>query len=67
MTSTATVSNPFADASVKAKAQADIDGVKQVQSDVTKAINDVQQKVGGIPQMATGALAKVRAFVTSGT
>jgi prefoldin subunit 5 len=58
---TATVSNPFGDASAKAKAQADLDGVKKVQGDVMKSVNDVQAKLAGIPEMATKALAKLTA------
>jgi uncharacterized protein YicC (UPF0701 family) len=58
---TATVSNPFGDASAKAKAQADLDGVKKAQEDVMKSVNDIQGKVAGIPEMATNALAKLTA------
>lgn len=56
---TTTVSNPFAGADAKAKAQANIDSVKQVQADVSKSVSDVQGKITGIPQMATKALAKI--------
>ena len=66
-TATATVSNPFASAEGKAKAQADIDGVKKVEADVSKSISDVQAKLTGIPAMATGALAKISASFAAGT
>ncbi|MBX3200440.1 MAG: hypothetical protein KF850_14800 [Labilithrix sp.] len=62
-----TVANPFGSAEDKAKAQAEIDGVKQVQADTSKSISDVQAKVTGIPQMATAALAKLTASFAAGT
>lgn len=62
-----TVSNPFGSAEGKAKAQAELDSVKQVQADVTKSIEDVQGKITGIPAMATGALAKLTASFAAGT
>jgi hypothetical protein len=40
--------------------------VKQVEADVTKSVNDLQQKIAGIPKMATGALAKLTASFTAG-
>jgi tRNA A22 N-methylase len=61
------MSNPFGDASAKAKAKADLDAVKSVQADVTKAIEGVQGKVGTIPGMATDALAKLTASFAAST
>lgn len=66
-TASVKVSNPFGSAEEKAKAQAEIDSVQQVQADTSKSISDVQAKVTGIPQMATGALAKLAASFTAGT
>lgn len=63
---TATVSNPFAGAESKAKAQAEIDSVQKIQADVSKSVSDVQAKVTGIPEMATKALAKITATITTG-
>lgn len=62
-----TMSNPFGDASAKAKAQADLDAVKSVQADVTKSIEGVQGKIGTIPAMATDALAKLTASFAAST
>ncbi len=65
-TASVKVSNPFGSAEEKAKAQAEIDSVQQVQAETSKAISDVQAKVTGIPQMATGALAKLTASFAAG-
>ena len=62
-----TVANPFGSADSKAKAQAEIDSVQQVQAETSKSISDVQSKVTGIPQMATAALAKLTASFAAGT
>lgn len=64
---TVTVSNPFASADAKAKAKADIDGVKQVQADTMKSISDAQGKIAGVPALATGALAKLAGSFAAGT
>lgn len=64
---TAASANPFGSADSKAKAKADLDSVKQVQADVNKSITDVQAKVTGIPAMATDALAKLTATLTTGS
>jgi hypothetical protein len=58
---TVTVSNPLASADSKAKAQANIDGVKQIQATVQASIQDTQGKISGIPAMATTALGKITA------
>lgn len=63
---TVTASNPFGSADAKAKAQAEIDGVKQVQADVSKSISDTQSKIAGIPAMATSALAKLSGSFAAG-
>ena len=49
----------------KAKATADLSGVKVAQDEASKAINDAQAKVTGIPAMATGALGKLGASFAS--
>jgi hypothetical protein len=59
--------SPFASADSKAKAKADLDSVKQVQTDVSKSISDVQAKITGIPAQATGALAKITTTLAGGT
>lgn len=64
---TATVSNPFGDAAGKAKAQADLDGVKQVQADVMKSVSEVQTKIVELPKLATNALAKLSASFSGAT
>lgn len=58
--------NPFGNKDDKAKAQADLDSVKQVQADVSKSITDVQAKITGIPSQATSALAKLTATLAGG-
>ena len=55
------VKNPFGGADAKAKAQANIDGVKQIQADVQKSVSDAQAKVASVPAMATSALTKLTA------
>lgn len=64
---TVTASNPFGDASAKAKAQADLDGVKKTQDDVMKSVSGVQGKITGIPEIATKALAKASASFAGGS
>ena len=64
---TITTSNPLASADAKAKAQANIDGVKDIQATVKKSISDTQAKITGIPAMATGALGKLTAAFAGGT
>ncbi len=56
-----TIANPFADAAAKAKAQADMDNVKQVAADVVKVVTDTQAKILALPSKATGALSKLTA------
>jgi hypothetical protein len=63
---TAAAANPFAGEGAKAKAQADVQKVKQVVADVTKVVRDTQAKIVGIPAMATGALAKLMASLKGG-
>lgn len=53
--------NPFAAAEAKAKAQADAASVASIQAEVTTRISATQQKITGIPGMATEALAKFMA------
>lgn len=65
--STLTISNPMASADAKAKAQANIDGVKQIQGTVQASIKDTQAKVSGIPAMATTALGKITAAFAGAT
>jgi hypothetical protein len=65
-TATAASANPFGSADAKAKGTADLANVKQVQADAMKSISDVQAKLAGIPAMATTALAKASASLTTG-
>lgn len=65
--STVTLSNPLASADAKAKAQANIDGVKQIQGTVQASIKDTQAKISGIPAMATTALGKITAAFAGAT
>ncbi len=62
----ATMSNPFGSADGKAKAKADLDGLEKVKLDVNKSVADTQQKLTGIPALATGALGKLTAAFTAG-
>lgn len=62
-----TIANPFGNAEGKAKAQADLASVQQVQADVTKSVSDTQSKIAGIPAMATSALAKLTAAFAVGS
>jgi hypothetical protein len=64
---TATASNPFGSADAKAKANAELASVKQVQADITKSVEDVQGKISELPGMATGALAKLTTAFSAGT
>jgi peptidoglycan hydrolase CwlO-like protein len=64
---TITVGNPMASADSKAKAQANIDGVKQIQATVQASIKDTQAKISGIPAMATTALGKITAAFAGAT
>jgi hypothetical protein len=64
---TVTASNPFGNAEAKAKAKADMDGVSKVQADVMKSVSGMQEKIAGIPAMATKALAKASASFSGGT
>ena len=61
VSATAAAANPFGGADTKAKAQADVQKVKQVVADVMKVVRDTQAKIVGIPAMATGALTKLMA------
>ncbi len=65
--STLTLSNPMAGADAKAKAKANIDGVKQIQGTVQASIKDTQAKISGIPAMATTALGKITAAFAGAT
>ena len=65
-TATAASANPFGSADAKAKGTADLANVKQVQEDAMKSIRDVQAKLGGIPAIATKALAKASASFVAG-
>jgi prefoldin subunit 5 len=58
--------NPFAGAGAKAKAQADVQKVKQVAADVMKVVTDTQAKIVGIPAAATAALSKLMAALKGG-
>ena len=62
----ATMTNPFGGADGKAKAKADLDGLEKVKLDVNKSVAETQQKLGGIPGMATAALGKLTAAFTAG-
>jgi len=53
------VSNPFAGADSKAKAQADIASVQKIQADVSARIGDTQKKMTEMPGLAAQTLAKV--------
>ncbi|MDD5308861.1 MAG: hypothetical protein PHU25_16220 [Deltaproteobacteria bacterium] len=64
-TAQATIANPFASAESKTQAQADLSGVTQIQADVTAQIQDVQNKIMGIPALAASALAKLTASFAS--
>jgi hypothetical protein len=55
------LSNPFGAPLAKEQAQADIQSVAQVQAEVQGKIQQVQQKVVGLPTLATSALAKLAA------
>ena len=57
----AKLANPLGSAESKAQAQADIEAVAQIKGDVETQIADVQNKIAGIPAMATEALAKLTA------
>jgi peptidoglycan hydrolase CwlO-like protein len=62
---TATAANPFADGDAKAKAQADLDGVKKAQEMAQKSLSDTQAKVTEVPALATTALAKLTASIAT--
>ncbi len=66
VSATAAAANPFAGAEAKAKAQADVQKVKQVVADVMKVVSDTRAKIVGIPEMATGAMAKLMAALNGG-
>jgi hypothetical protein len=66
VSATAAAANPFAGVDAKAKAQADVQEVKQVVADVLKVARDTQAKIVGIPAMATGALTKLTAALNGG-
>jgi len=55
------LANPFGKAEDKAKAQADLQAVAGIQAGIQAQIQDIQAKVMGIPELATGALAKMAA------
>lgn len=58
--------NPFAAADAKKKAQDDAAAVAGIQADVSQRISATQQKITGIPGMATEALAKFTAALAGG-
>lgn len=58
--------NPFAAADAKKKAQDDAAAVAGIQQDVANRISATQQKITGIPGMATEALAKFTAALAGG-
>jgi hypothetical protein len=58
--------NPFAKPEVKAQAQADLQSLAQVQTDVRSSIQQVQQQIAGLPGLATQALAKLTASFAGG-
>jgi hypothetical protein len=62
----AKLANPLASAESKAQAQADLSAVVNVQASVEAQIQDVQNKIVGIPAMATEALAKLAASFAGG-
>src|SRR5512140_1829190 len=63
---TATMSNPFGSADGKAKAKADLDNLEKVKADVNASVSEAQKKITGIPALATGALGKLTAAITTG-
>jgi hypothetical protein len=65
-TAQAKLANPLASAESKAQAQADLSAVVNVQASVEAQIQDVQNKIVGIPAMATEALAKLAASFAGG-
>lgn len=62
----AKLANPLASAESKAQAQADLSAVVNVQAGVEAQIQDVQNKIMGIPALATEALAKLAASFAGG-
>jgi predicted small secreted protein len=62
----AKLANPLASAESKAQAQADLQAVVGVQASVEAQIQDVQNKIMGIPALATEALAKLAASFAGG-
>jgi hypothetical protein len=62
---TVKASNPFAKPEEKAQAQADLQSLAQIQTDVQGTIQSVQQKVMELPALATSALAKLTASFAS--
>lgn len=63
---TAVAANPFAAAEEKAKAKADAEAVAGVQQQISAKISETQQKITGIPGMATAATAKFLAALAGG-
>ncbi len=61
-----TAMNPFVAAEVRAKAQADAADLQRIQKEVTDTISETENKVMGVPAMATNALAKLEASLMGG-
>ena len=61
----ATMANPFASAESKTQAQAELNGVAQIQTDVNAQIQNIQKNIAEIPTLAASALAKLAASFTS--